>query len=41
MLPGFVSAMLWNDAPGRTQVEVIDAFERAIRLAKEMAKEQP
>ena len=25
----------WNDAPGRTQAEILDAFDRAIRLAKD------
>lgn len=24
----------WNDAPGRTQTEVLDAFDRAIALAE-------
>ena len=28
-------AACWNDAPGRTQVEVLDAFDAAIRLAKD------
>jgi len=27
----------WNDAPGRTQAEVLDAFDAAIRLAKDSA----
>lgn len=26
---------VWNDAPGRTQADVLDAFDAAIRLAKE------
>ena len=27
----------WNDAPGRTQADVVSAFRRAIELAKEEA----
>lgn len=27
----------WNDAPGRTQAEVLAAFDRAIEMAIEMA----
>lgn len=26
---------LWNDAPGRTEADVLDALDRAIRLAKD------
>lgn len=32
-----VCIFVWNDAPGRTQAEVLDAFDAAIRLAKEEA----
>jgi hypothetical protein len=28
----------WNDAPGRTQAEVLAAFDRAIQIATEDAK---
>lgn len=27
----------WNDMPGRTQADVLDAFDAAIRLAKDSA----
>jgi len=27
----------WNDTPGRTQAELLDAFDAAIRLAKDSA----
>jgi hypothetical protein len=29
------TVITWNDTPGRTQAEVLDAFDAAIRLAKE------
>ena len=35
VLGEFCSVMLWNDREGRTQAEVLDAFDRAIRLAKD------
>lgn len=33
--PSPTSITFWNDTPGRTKQEVIDAFDEAIRLAKE------
>jgi hypothetical protein len=32
---GVSSLAEWNDAPGRTQAEVLNVFDRAIALAKE------
>ena len=33
-LPKTISVPEWNDAPGRTQAEVLAAFDRAIELAR-------
>lgn len=37
VIPPDNSVAAWNDAPERSQVDVLDAFDRAIILAKEFA----
>lgn len=38
---GFYGAVRWNDAPGRTQAEVVLLFDRAIEREQEKAKATP